>query len=356
MTPKDDVVIDLRSDTVTRPTEPMRRAIASAEVGDDVFGDDPTVNRLEAMVAERLGTEASLFVTSGTQSNLCALLAHCGRGDEYIAGDSSHTFRLEAGGGAVLGGIAPQPVATETDGLPSPEAVTAAVKPDDTHFARTRLLCLENTKNGIVQSPQRMDQAIKVARDADLGVHLDGARMWNACVELGVSGGELGAGCDTVSMCLSKGLGAPAGSILSGPRALIDEARKWRKMLGGGLRQAGVLAAAGIYALENNVDRLADDHARAALLAEGLADIDGIKVNAVNTNMMFISIDGADSYLQQRLADRGVLCDILRSRDHKGPSPYAQVVGTRLVTHLGISDNDVHTAAAAFAAALGDSG
>ena len=351
----DAMVIDLRSDTVTQPTAAMRRAIADAEVGDDVFGDDPTVNRLEAMVAERLGKEASLFVTSGTQSNLCALLAHCGRGDEYIAGDTSHTFRLEAGGGAVLGGIAPQPVATEADGLPGPEAIAAAIKPDDTHFARTRLLCLENTKNGMVQSPERMDEAIKVARDAALSVHLDGARMWNACVELGVSGAELAAGFDTVSMCLSKGLGAPAGSVLSGPRALIDEARKWRKMLGGGLRQAGVLAAAGIYALEHHVDRLADDHARAALLAAGLADIDGIEVNALNTNMMFISIDGDSSDLQQRLLDRGVLCDVPRTRGLKGPSPYAQLVGARLVTHLDISDDDIAPTVAAFAAELGDS-
>lgn len=349
-------LIDLRSDTVTRPTPAMRRAMADAEVGDDVFGDDPTVNRLEAMVAERLNKEASLFVTSGTQSNLCALLAHCGRGDEYIAGDTSHTFRLEAGGGAVLGGISPQPVVTETDGLPNPEAIAAAVKPDDTHFARTRLLCLENTKNGMVQSPERMDQATKVARNASLSVHLDGARMWNACVDLDVSGAELTAGFDTVSMCLSKGLGAPAGSLLSGPRELIDEARKWRKMLGGGLRQAGVLAAAGIYALEHHVERLADDHQRAASLAAALADIDGIKVNAVNTNMMFISIDDSGSELQQRLGDRGVLCDVLRTRGHRGPSPYAQLVGTRLVTHLDISDDDISAAVSAFAAALGDSG
>lgn len=329
--------------------------MADAEVGDDVFGEDPTVNRLEAMVAERLDMEASLFVTSGTQSNLCALLAHCGRGDEYIAGDTSHTFRLEGGGGAVLGGIAPQPVATERDGLPDPAAIAAAVKPDDSHFARTRLLCLENTKDGMAQSPQRMDQAIKVAREASLSVHLDGARMWNACVELGVSGAELAAGCDTVSMCLSKGLGAPAGSVLSGPRALIDEARKWRKMLGGGLRQAGVLAAAGIYALEHHVERLVDDHARAAALAEALSEIDRIEVNALNTNMMFISIDAPADDLAERLYERGVHCDVPRTRGLEGPSPYAQLVGARLVTHLDISDADVSATAAAFATELGSS-
>ena len=341
--------IDFRSDTVTRPTPAMRRVMADAEVGDDVFGDDPTVNRLEAMVSERLDKEASLFVTSGTQSNLCALLAHCGRGEEYIAGDASHVFRLEAGGGAVLGGISPQPVATDADGLPNPAAVAAAVKPDDPHFARTRLLCLENTKNGMVQSLERMDEAIKAARDASLRVHLDGARMWNACVDLGVSGGELTAGIDSVSMCLSKGLGAPAGSVLSGPRELIDEARKWRKMLGGGLRQAGVLAAAGIYALEHHVERLADDHERATALAAALAVIDGISVNAVNTNMVFIAIDNASSELSKRLEDRGVLCEVPRA---KGVNPYAQLVGTRLVTHLDINDNDISAAAAAFAAEM----
>lgn len=345
-------MIDLRSDTVTRPTEPMRRAMADAEVGDDVFGEDPTVNRLESMVAERLDKEASLFVPSGTQSNLCALLAHCGRGDEYIAGDTSHIVRLEGGGGAVLGGIAPQPVATDLDGLPDAEAIAAAIKPDDCHFARTRLLCLENTKDGMVQSPQRMDHAIKVARDASLSVHLDGARMWNACVDLGVSGAELTAGFDTVSMCLSKGLGAPAGSVLSGPRALIDEARKWRKMLGGGLRQAGVLAAAGIHALTHHVERLLDDHVRATRLGETLSEIDRIEVTALNTNMIFISIDAPASDLSERLRERGVLCNVPRTRGLKEPSPYSQLSGARLVTHLDISDDDISRAVDAFAAEL----
>ena len=326
--------------------------MAQAEVGDDVYGDDPTVNRLEELVAELLGKEASLFVTSGTQSNLCALLTHCGRGDEYIASDTAHTFRFEGGGGAVLGGISPQPVAIEADGLPDPAAVLAAIKPNDDHFARTRLLCLENTKDGKVQTIERMDCAIGVARNAGLGVHLDGARMWNACADLGVSGAALVAGTDTVSMCLSKGLGAPAGSLLSGPAPFIDEARKWRKMLGGGLRQAGVLAAAGIHALENHVDRLNEDHARAELLAKELAEIDGIEVAARDTNMVFITITGAEPDLQQRLGDRGVLCSV-RDSAYSDLARPDHVSVVRLVTHLDIGDDDVSAAVEAFAAELG---
>jgi threonine aldolase len=336
-------MIDLRSDTVTRPSAEMRRAMAEAEVGDDVFGDDPTVNRLQSVVAERLGKEAALFVTSGTQSNLCALMAHCGRGDEYIVGDMAHTYRWEGGGGAVLGSIQPQPVPMLADGLPDPAAITRVIKPNDDHFARSRLLCLENTKDGMVQSVDRMNDAIAVGRAAGLAVHLDGARMWNATVALGVSGSDLADPFDTVSMCLSKGLGAPAGSVLSGPRELIDEAHHWRKMLGGGLRQVGVLAAAGLHALEHNIDRLADDHARAERLARELAEINRISVAARNTNMVFLTIDDPGDDLQKRLASRNVACLISES---------ASGAGARLVTHLDIADEDIDATVAAFAAEL----
>ena len=336
-------MIDLRSDTVTQPTEAMRTAMHAAELGDDVFGDDPTVNRLEAVVAERLGKEAAVFVSSGTQSNLCALLAHCGRGDEYIVGEMAHTYRWEGGGGAVLGGIQPQPVPMLSDGLPDPAAIDAAVKPVDDHFARTRLLCLENTKDGTPQSIARMDEALVVGRKHGLATHLDGARMWNATVELGVSGAELTTGFDTVSMCLSKGLGAPAGSVLSGPADLITEARHWRKMLGGGLRQAGVLAAAGLHALDHHVDRLAEDHRRAAQLAAGLADIDGIRVAAQNTNMVFLSIADPPVDLEASLARAGVRALVSRTDGS---------AGMRLVCHLGIDDDDLAAAIAAFTTVL----
>jgi threonine aldolase len=335
-------VIDLRSDTVTQPTAAMRAVMASAEVGDDVFGDDPTVNRLEAIVAERLGKEAALFVTSGTQSNLCALLSHCGRGDEYIVGDAAHTYRWEGGGGAVLGGIQPQPVPMLADGLPDPIAIAAAVKPVDDHFARSRLLCLENTKDGNAQSLERMDEALAVGRTHGLATHLDGARMWNAVTELGISGAELAAPFDSVSMCLSKGLGAPAGSVLSGSADFIREARHWRKMLGGGMRQAGILAAAGIYALDHHVDRLADDHARAARLANELGAIPSVRLVARNTNMIFLEIDGDHATIQAALDEAGIVCLLSSGRPFK----------TRLVVHLGITDKDVDQTVDVFRAAL----
>lgn len=323
----------------------MRTAMAEAEVGDDVFGDDPTVTRLEATVAERLGKEAAVFVTSGTQSNLCALLAHCGRGDEYIVGDMAHTYRWEGGGGAVLGGIQPQPVPMLADGLPDPAAIAAAVKPKDDHFARTRLLCLENTKDGAAQSVDRMNEAVGVARAHGLAVHLDGARMWNAVTELGITGAELAAPFDSVSLCLSKGLGAPAGSVLSGSAALIEEARHWRKMLGGGLRQVGVLAAAGLHALDHHVDRLADDHANAARLAEGLAEIGSVTIVARNTNMVFLRIGDAPVDLVDQLAGAGVR--VLASSSGDGGA------SARLVTHLDVDAADVETAIARFGRILG---
>ncbi len=333
-------VIDLRSDTVTQPTPAMQKAMTDAELGDDVFGDDPTVNRLEATVAERLGKEAALFVSSGTQSNLCALMAHCQRGDEYIAGDYAHTYRWEAGGGAVLGSIQPQPVPMLSDGLPDPDAIAAAIKPDDPHFARTKLLCLENTKDGQSQSVERMMEAVSVGREAGLAIHLDGARMWNATVDLGISGAELAAPFDTVSMCMSKGLGAPVGSVLSGAADVIAEARKWRKILGGAMRQAGVIAAAGLHALDHHIDRLADDHENAARLAKGLCDIPGIEVAGQATNMVFVAIDGDTTELQAQLLERGINTLI---------APSKKRTTARLVTHLDISDDDVDTAIQAFA-------
>ncbi|MEM8709030.1 MAG: low-specificity L-threonine aldolase [Actinomycetota bacterium] len=333
-------MIDLRSDTVTRPTAAMKQAMIDAPLGDDVFGDDPTVHRLEAMVAERLGKEAAVFVTSGTQSNLLALLAHCGRGDEYIVGDQAHCYRWEAGGAAVLGSIQPQVVPMLADGLPDPAAIGAAVKPDDPHFARTKVVCVENTKDGIVQSVARMEEATSVARAHGLATHLDGARMWNAAVALGVDGATLTAPFDTVSLCLSKGLGAPMGSVLSGPADLIAEARKWRKMVGGGLRQVGIVAAAGIHALEHHVDRLADDHANAAALAEGLAAIDGVEVTARNTNMVFAVAPGVDpTTATAAMHDAGVL--------GRWYTNGAGVTETRMVTHLDVSSDDVETILAA---------
>ncbi len=329
--------IDLRSDTVTRPTPAMRKAMAGAEVGDDVYGEDPTVNRLEALAAEMVGTEAAVLAASGTQSNLMGLLSHCGRGDEYIVGQQAHTYRYEGGGAAVLGSIQPQPLDFEKDGSLDLDKVAAVIKPDDFHFARTRLLCLENTQGGKVLPLDYLDRAVAFARERGLGLHLDGARLFNAAVRLGVAPSDITRGFDTVSICLSKGLGAPVGSLLCGRRELVDRARRWRKLLGGGMRQAGILAAAGIHALENHVARLAEDHRNAARLARGLTGIGGLHVDTqtVQTNMVFVSLDGGrDDELQAFLKDRGVLVS--------GRGTY------RLVTHLDVSEADVDRAVQAF--------
>lgn len=329
--------IDLRSDTVTRPTPGMRRAMAEAEVGDDVYGEDPTINRLEALAAETVGTEAAVFAASGTQSNLMGLLAHCRRGDEYIVGQQAHTYRYEGGGGAVLGSIQPQPLDFEKDGSLDLGRVAAVIKPDDFHFARTRLLCLENTQGGKVLPLAYLEKAVDFARRCGLGLHLDGARLFNAAVKLGVSPQTIARGFDTVSICLSKGLGAPVGSLLCGRQELVSRARRWRKLLGGGMRQAGILAAAGIYALENHVDRLVEDHRHAERLARGLTGIDGLVVaqDTVQTNMVFVSLDESrDVSLQAFLKDRGILVS--------GRGTY------RLVTHLDVSAEDVDTAVRAF--------
>lgn len=332
-------MIDLRSDTVSQPTEAMRAVMAAAPVGDDVFGDDPTVNALEAHTAELLGKQAAVFVPSGTQSNLCALLAHCERGDEYIVGDTAHTYRYEAGGGAVLASIQPQPVPFLDDGMVDLDAVRAVIKPDDSHFARSRLLCLENTKDGKVIGLAQMAAARDVADEFGLGLHLDGARLWNAAVALDASPARVAAGFDTVSVCLSKGLGAPVGSLLVGEAELIGRARRWRKMLGGGMRQVGLLAAAGRHALDNHVERLADDHANAAALAAGLGDLDGLTVTAQDTNMVFVHAPDAPADMADRLAARDVLT--LWS----GPS-------CRLVLHIGVTAPDVDTVVAAIGEAL----
>ncbi|MFF4554285.1 low-specificity L-threonine aldolase [Streptomyces sp. NPDC001422] len=306
--------IDLRSDTVTRPSDAMRRAMAEAEVGDDVFGDDPTVNALQERIAGLLGFEDALFVSSGTQSNLCALLTHCGRGDEYIAGQMAHLYRWEGGGAAVLGGIQPQPLPHRADGTLDPQDIAAAVKPDDPHFARTRLLCLENTIGGRAVSPDYLKTATGLARDHGLATHLDGARLFNAAVASGDDPYEqarlIAGHFDSVSVCFSKGLGAPVGSALVGSREFVDGARRWRKVLGGGMRQAGVLAAAALHALDHHVARLADDHAHAALFADCLKDLEGLTVEPSGTNMVFAKsgpgIDTDD--LSERLARRGLLC------------------------------------------------
>jgi threonine aldolase len=330
-------IVDLRSDTVTRPTAAMRAAMASAEVGDDVYGEDPTVCALEERLAGDLGFAAGLFVPSGTQSNLCALLAHCQRGDEYLVGMDAHTYRFEGGGAAVLGSIQPQPIPHAADGTLPIDALQRALKPDDPHFARTRLLALENTWHGHVISQDYMIAAAAWARSHGLGVHLDGARLFNAAIASGKSARELAAPFDTVSVCLSKGLGAPVGSVLVGSAELIRSARRWRKMLGGGMRQSGILATAGIHALDHHVERLADDHARATRLAKGLLDIDGISVIGQHTNMVFVDIP----------ADRLRAFDAhLRAHGIRASVGYLPTV--RLVTHLDIDDAGIERAVEVF--------
>jgi threonine aldolase len=326
--------IDLRSDTVTRPTSAMRAAMAAAEVGDDVYGDDPTVNRLQATMAERFGFERALFFASGTQSNLAALMAHCGRGDEYLVGQEAHTYKYEQGGAAVLGSIQPQPLENEPDGTIALDRIARAIKPDDAHFARTRLLALENTMGGCVLPPAYVSDATALAHARGLKTHLDGARLFNAIVKLRVDETASVAGFDSVSVCLSKGLGAPAGSVLLGSEELIAAARRWRKALGGGMRQAGILAAAGLYALEHHVERLAEDHANAAYLADGLRDI-GLTVEPTETNLVFVQIPGAAvEPLRAHLAKLGILASI-------GPR-------TRLATHLDAPRARIEAALQAF--------
>ncbi len=332
-------MVDLRSDTVTRPTPAMREAMARAEVGDDVFGDDPTVIALQEKAAAMFGAEAGLFFPSGTQSNLAALMAHCARGEEVILGQDAHTYKYEGGGAAVLGSIQPQPLANLPDGTLDLAQVEAAIKPDDPHFAVTRLLALENTIGGKVIGRDYLSRAVTLAWKRGLSTHLDGARIFNAAVKLGTTVNLLCAGFDTVSVCLSKGLGAPAGTVLVGHRGLIEKARRIRKMLGGGMRQAGILAAAGLYALDHNVDRLAEDHANAGRLAKGLAEA-GWPVEPVQTNMVFVAVP------RERCAPL---------KEHLDAAGVSAIVSprTRLVTHLDADAAGIDRAIAAFASFRG---
>lgn len=301
------VLCDLRSDTVTRPDAGMRAVMADAEVGDDVYGEDPSINRLESALAERAGKEAALFLPTGTQSNLVAMLAHCGRGEEVITGRDYHVYKYEAGGASALGGVVLDALRVSEDGGLEPAEIAAAIKEDDSHHPISRLLSLENTHNGKVVSLARLDKSIAVARDAGLAVHLDGARVFNAVTALGCELTDIAGRFDSVSICLSKGLGAPVGSVLVGPTEIIVRARRLRKMVGGGMRQAGVLAAAGLYALEHNVTRLAEDHARAAELAETLRGL-GAGTVAHNTNMVFFTPEaGNNAALGAALAEAGVV-------------------------------------------------
>ncbi len=322
--------IDLRSDTVTRPTEEMREIMARAEVGDDVYGDDPTVNRLEKRAAEMTGFEDAVFATSGTQANLIGIMSHCQRGDEYIVGQQAHTYKYEGGGAAVLGSIQPQPVEFESDSTLGLEKVEEKIKADDYHFARTKLLCLENTQNGKALPLDYLQKASNLTRRKNLKLHLDGARLFNAVVMQDVAITEITQWFDSLSICLSKGLGAPVGSLLCGTAEFITEARKWRKMVGGGMRQAGIVAAAGLYALENNIARLAEDHENAQILAEGLIDLEGLTVQQTEarTNMVFISLeeDKAEQ-LTLFLREKGILITPGKT--------------TRLVTHLDIRAEDI---------------
>jgi threonine aldolase len=329
-------VIDLRSDTITQPTSAMREAIASANVGDDVYGEDPTVNRLEMMAAERLGKEAAVLVTSGTQGNLAALLAHCQRGDEVILGDKSHTFLYEQGGMAALGGIMPHTLPNQPDGTLRLDDIEGAIRAENPHFPRTRLICLENTHNVCNGSPLTTAytaDVAEIARAHGLRVHVDGARLFNAAAALDVEVADLVRDVDSVTFCLSKGLCAPVGSVLCGDAAFIAEARRARKVLGGGMRQAGFIAAAGIVALEQIAPRLAEDHARAQRLAEGLAAIDGIEVSPVHTNIVYFRLTHNVSLsapeVQAHLEAKNVL--ILARSDHH----------FRAVTHHWIDEKAV---------------
>jgi threonine aldolase len=341
--------IDLRSDTVTLPTSEMREAIYRAEVGDDVFGEDPTINRFEQMAAERVGKEAALFVVSGTMGNLVCSLTHCARGEEVILGDKSHMFLNEAGGMSALGGIHPHTVANQPDGTIMLEDIESAIRGSNVHFPRTRLICLENTHNrcnGAALPVEYIESVTGLAKRCGLSLHLDGARVFNAAVALGVDVKELTRNVDSVSFCLSKGLSAPVGSAVCGRREFIAEARRSRKVLGGGMRQAGILAAAGIVALEEMVERLAEDHANARRLAEGIAQIEGLAVDlgAVQTNILYFDLvtDKVDvQTFLTRLVEKGIklLC-IGGARRF------------RVVTHYGIEPEDIDVTLAAMREAL----
>jgi threonine aldolase len=319
--------IDLRSDTVTKPVAEMKQAMFAAQLGDDVYGEDPSVNMLEKKAALLLGKEDAIFCSSGTQSNLIALMAHCDRGDEYIVGQDAHTYKYEAGGAAVLGSIQPQPISFDVDGTLNLDTVKRVIKPDDNHFAKTKLLCLENTIGGKVLPLDYLNQAKDLVDEYHLSFHLDGARLFNAVISQGVDVKQITTAFDSISICLSKGLGAPIGSVLVASAEIIAKARRIRKMLGGGMRQAGMLAAAGIYALDNHLHRLDDDHDNAQLLAQGLSAIEGITLHGcAQTNMLFLS-----AQKQPQLIDFLAAKNIIISN--------GKVI--RLVTHLDINSEDI---------------
>ncbi|WP_305812242.1 low-specificity L-threonine aldolase [Photobacterium leiognathi] len=325
-------MIDFRSDTVTQPSTIMRQAMANAPVGDDVYGDDPTVNDLEQYAAKRHGFEAALFCSSGTQANLLALMAHCERGDEYLCGQQAHNYKFEGGGAAVLGSIQPQPIENEPDGTLPFAKLSAAIKPIDPHFARTKLLSLENTINGKVLPLEYIQQAREFVDQHGLKLHLDGARIYNAAAALNIDICKIVKYFDSFTICLSKGLGAPVGSLLLGDKALIARARRWRKVLGGGMRQAGILAAAGKIALTENTVRLVDDHTNAKYLAEQLNNVEGFAVNLahIQTNILFAKVDESidQTVLVEQLKQQGILIS--------AGNPM------RFVTHLNISKEDIN--------------
>jgi threonine aldolase len=338
--------VDLRSDTVTQPTPAMREAMARAAVGDDVYGEDPSVNRLQEIAAEMVGKEAGLFLPSGTMGNLAAILAHCGRGDEVILGNKAHTFLYEAGGVSALGGVHSCQVPNQPDGTLALDDIQAAIRPMDAHFPVTRLIALENTHNrcgGSVISADYTRAVGQLAREHNLSLHLDGARLFNAAVALGVDAHELTKPVDSVTFCLSKGLCAPVGSVLCGSQEFIQRAHRIRKQLGGGMRQAGILAAAGIVALENMVSRLADDHAHAKRLAQGLARIPGLILDpgTPHTNMVFLNLSDQlslnASQVAEQLSRRGVRVGVVGARRF------------RLVTHYWIEEAGVDKAVTEFA-------
>ncbi|MEN4888609.1 low-specificity L-threonine aldolase [Erwinia billingiae] len=331
-------MIDLRSDTVTRPSQAMLSAMMAAETGDDVYGDDPTVNALEARAAQLTGKEAALFLPTGTQANLIALLCHCQRGEEYIVGQLAHNYKYEAGGAAVLGSIQPQPILAAADGTLPLDVVAQFIKPDDFHFAMTKLLSLENTHNGKVLPIAYLKDAWEFTRQHKLALHVDGARIFNASVALGVELEALTRYCDTLTICLSKGLGTPVGSLLCGSAEYIQRARRWRKMTGGAMRQSGILAAAGLYALEHNVARLQDDHDNAAWLAEQLKAI-GVDVSRQDTNMVFVRLPDAQiEPLKAWMKQQNILI--------------STGAVTRLVTHLDIDRHALETLVAQWKAFL----
>jgi threonine aldolase len=334
-------IIDLRSDTVTKPSQGMLKSMMTAEVGDDVFGEDPTVKLLEETLADMTGMESAVFAASGTQSNLMGLMAHCGRGDEYIVGQAAHNYMWEGGGAAVLGSIQPQPMDFNNDGTLDLKKVASLVKIEDDHYARTRLLCLENTTGGKVLPLDYLSKIPHFCKEYNLSSHLDGARVFNAAVKLNVPLKTITQYFDSVSICFSKGLGTPMGSVLCGSKTFIKEARHWRKMLGGGMRQIGIMAAAGLYALENNVTRLADDHDNAAVLTDALTQLNGVSVISSNTNILWLEVGEFYFKLYDYLLTRGIRFPEKIQQVELSEKDKCKKYKLRLVTHLDVSRADI---------------